>query len=317
MRIALFGATEDPITQALAHEVAAAGDEPLIVEFDALERGVPVGCADDKLLYNGARLDEVDGAILRYIPAPSVPMMQRGKKLRLYEDWYASFMQSREKAAFYMSWLLQLEHAGIPLVNPPHAGSVHQFKPFQLDVLRRAGARVPKTLVTNDPAAVEAFAREVGEVIFKPVMGGALTRVLDAEARSKLRLLAQSPVIFQERAPGEDVRVTIVGERVVSCVVVEVPEGSIDYRGDAGYAQAGRYREISVPDGVIAQCKQAMGACKLEFAGIDIKHRGDDWVFLELNSSPVYLEIEQQLGHPISRELVSFVRTRAQARRAR
>ena len=32
--------------------------------------------------------------------------------------------QSRERAAFYLSWLLSLQHQGIPLVNPPHAGSV-------------------------------------------------------------------------------------------------------------------------------------------------------------------------------------------------
>jgi len=318
VRIAIFGAEEDPITRALVREVAACGDQALIVEFDALERGLPVGTADDKLLYRGERLDQVDGAILRFIPAPSVPVLEEAGELRLYEDWYAAFMQAREKAAFYMSWLLQLELAGVPLVNPPQAGSVHQFKPFQLDVLRRAGARVPRTLITNDPAAVEAFAREIGEVIYKPVMGGALTRVLDAEARSRLELITHSPVIFQERAAGDDVRVTLVGDRVVSTTVIEVEEGNVDYRGDAQYAGGhGRYREVAVPEAVIAHCREAMRTCKLEFAGIDLKHRGDDWVFLELNSSPVYLEIEQQLGHPISRELVAHVRRRAAARSGR
>lgn len=308
MRLALFGASNDPLTQALVTEIQAAGAEPLVIEYDALERGQAMTCDEDRLLYMGARVDEVDGALLRFIPAPSVPTVNKDGVLHLYEDWYVVFMQAREKAALYMSWLLQLELRGIPLVNPPQAGSVHQFKPFQLDVLRKLGAQVPRTLVTNDPEAAARFAAAVPDAIFKPVMGGALTRKLDDHARKNLPLIAASPVIFQERAPGVDVRVTMIGEKAVSCVVVDAPEGSIDFRAHAQYASGGgTYRNIEVPERVLTLCRQAMKACKLEFAGIDLRHQGDDWVFLELNSSPVYLDVERKMGHPISRELIAHL----------
>ncbi len=32
-----------------------------------------------------------------------------------------------------------------------------------------------------------------------------------------------------------------------------------------------------------------------------------DWVFRELNSSPVYLDVERKLGHPISRAIAELV----------
>lgn len=40
-----------------------------------------------------------------------------------------------------------------------------------------------------------------------------------------LDLVKAAPVIFQELVPGEDVRVTVVDDRVVSAVVVETRRG--------------------------------------------------------------------------------------------
>src|SRR5688572_2569422 len=151
MKIGIFGSAEDVHSQALVAAVKATGSEPLLIEYDALERGWPISEDGDRLLYRGQRADDLAAAILRFIPAPAAPALERDGRLELYEDWYTAFMQSRERAAVYVSWLLQLEDRGRPVVNPVHAGSLHQYKPFQLDVLRRAGAQVPRTLISNDP----------------------------------------------------------------------------------------------------------------------------------------------------------------------
>lgn len=288
--------------------VKATGSEPLLIEYDALERGWPISMDGDRLLYRGQRADDLDAAILRFVPAPSVPALQRNGRLELYEDWYAAFMQSRERAAVYLSWLLQLEDRGVPVVNPPHAGSLHQYKPFQLDVLRRAGAQVPRTLISNDPEAIRRFHQEVPEAIFKPVMGGAITRTLDDQAMARLDLVARSPVIFQERVRGDDLRVMLLGDRIISSAAIVTPEQQLDFRADPAYSGgAAGYREVALPERVQQQCLAAARACKLHFAGIDIKHQGDDWVFLELNSSPNYLDVERKLGHPITAQLVDSV----------
>jgi glutathione synthase/RimK-type ligase-like ATP-grasp enzyme len=74
------------------------------------------------------------------------------------------------------------------------------------------------------------------------------------------------------------------------------------------------YREVPLPEPVREMCRKAARLCGLDFAGIDIKHHGDEYVFLELNSSPMYYEVELKLGHRITaalaRRLVERVRAR-------
>ncbi len=142
---------------------------------------------------------------------------------------------------------------------------------------------------------------EVKDVIFKPVMGGALTRPLDDEALEELEAISRSPVIFQEH-------VTLVGDEVVSSVAIVTPEQHLDYRSDPAYISGEtHYREVTLPPRVEELSRKAMRLCGLTFAGIDIKRHDDQYVFLELNSSPVYYEIEHQLGHPITTALARYI----------
>jgi glutathione synthase/RimK-type ligase-like ATP-grasp enzyme len=308
LRIGIFGGAADVQCKAVAREAAALGADTLFIEPDALDRGLPLSMLDGRTFYRGEPVDDVRGFYLRSIPAPYAPSVERDGELVLYEDWFTTFMHTRERASYVVAWLLQLAHRGVTLVNGPHAASVMQYKPFQLHALRSLGAQVPRTLISNDPAAIRAFHAEVKDVIFKPIMGGALTRVLDAEALERLEDVTASPVIFQERAPGEDLRIMLVGEEIVSAVAIDTPEQHLDFRADPIYSGGGAsYREVELPEPVRRFCREAARACGLTFAGIDIKHQGDAWVFLELNSSPIYLDVELKLGHPISRAIARRV----------
>lgn len=315
VRIGIFGNHGDLQCQAVAREARALGVDNVLIDSGALEKGHPISFDDDRVLYRGAPLEDLGGYYLRTVPAPYAPYMEKDDALLLYEDWFHRYMQSRERASFFLAWLLKLQDEGAVIVNPPHAASVLQYKPFQLHALRRVGAQVPRTLISNDPAQVRAFHQEVKDVIYKPVMGGALTRRLDAEALERLEGITQSPVIFQSCAPGDDLRVMLVGDEIVSCVAIVTPEPHLDFRGDPVYSGgAASYREVSLPPHVIEQCRKAARLCGLRFAGIDIKHQGEDYVFLELNSSPIYLDVEVKLGHPISAAIARYLVENARAR---
>jgi glutathione synthase/RimK-type ligase-like ATP-grasp enzyme len=308
MRIGIFGEAKDMQCAAVAREAAALGADTVFLESNALERGLPLSMLDGRTFYRGEQVDDLRGFYLRHIPAPYAPAVERDGELVLYEDWFTTFMHTRERATYFLAWLLQLAHRGATLVNGPHAASVMQYKPFQLHALRSLGARVPRTLISNDPAAIRAFHAEVKDVIFKPIMGGAITRTLDDEALGRLEDVTASPVIFQERVGGEDLRIMLVGDEVVSSVAIETPSQHLDFRADPVYSGGeATYREVRLPEPVQRFCREAARACGLTFAGIDIKHEGDDWVFLELNSSPIYMDVELKLGHPISRALARRV----------
>jgi glutathione synthase/RimK-type ligase-like ATP-grasp enzyme len=315
VKIGIFGSDDDLQCHAVAAALSELGADNVLLRSDAFEAGLPISFEDDRTFYRGTQVDDLLGFYLRFIPAPYAPYLEQDGELRLYADWFHRYMQSRERASFFVAWLLRLQRRGAVLVNPPHAASVLQYKPFQLDVLRSVGAQVPRTLISNDPARVRAFRDEVKDVIYKPVMGGALTRALDDEALEQLPAITSSPVIFQSRAPGDDLRIMLVGEDIVSSVAIVTPEQQLDFRGDDVYSSGNaQYREVQLPEQVKDHCRKAARALDLAFAGIDIKHHGDDWVFLELNSSPIYLDVERKLGHPISAAIARYLVDRANGR---
>lgn len=308
MRVGIFGTDDDPQVQAVARAVRSLGAEDVLLRADALDAGLPISEEDGRMVYRGVDVTDLDGVYLRSVPAPYAPYLERDDTLVLYDDWFTHYMHSRERASFYVAWLLGLADRGVRLINPPHAASVLQYKPFQLHALRAVGATVPKTLLSNDPAAVRAFAERVPAVIFKPLMGGAITRPLDAEALERLEDVRQSPVIFQERVDGDDLRVMLAGDDVVSCVAIRTPCQHLDFRDDPVYSSGdATYEEVQLPEAVVHQCRAAARKCGLRFAGIDIKRTADGrFVFLELNSSPIYLDVEWKLGHPISRAVAEL-----------
>ena len=148
------------------------------------------------------------------------------------------------------------------------------------------------------------------DVIFKPLMGGAITRALDAQTLPELPSVVTSPVIFQERIEGDDLRIMICGDEIVSSVAIVTPAQHLDFRDDPAYSGGdAQYRHVELPDAIKTFCRKAARECGLLFAGIDIKHKpgSDDWVFLELNSSPIYLDVEIKLGHPISAAIAKLL----------
>lgn len=302
MRVGIFGSDDDLQCLAIAKALGTRGVENILLRDDALDQGLPLSVVDGKYVYRGVEIDDLRSFYLRSIPAPYAPAMEQDGDLVLYEDWFERYMHQRERASFYVAWLLALQHRGCRMVNGPQAASVLQYKPFQLHALRSLGARVPRTLISNDPEAVRAFHAEVKDVIFKPIMGGAITRALNEETLEELPLVVASPVIFQERIEGDDLRIMIVGDEIVSSVAIVTPEQHLDFRDDPAYSGGdAEYRHVELPAPIKDFCRKAARECGLLFAGIDIKHRpGGEWVFLELNSSPIYLDVELKLGHPIS-----------------
>lgn len=309
MRVGIFGSDDDLQCQAIAKALGTLGVENILLRDDALDHGLPLSELDGKYIYRGVDLDDIRSFYLRSIPAPYAPAMEQDGELVLYEDWFERYMHQRERATFYVAWLLALQHRGCRIVNGPHAASVLQYKPFQLHALRALGARVPRTLISNDPEAVLAFLAEVKDVIFKPIMGGAITRALNEETLEELPQVVASPVIFQERIEGDDLRIMIVGDRIVSSVAIVTPEQHLDFRDDPAYSGGdAEYRHVELPEPVKEFCRKAARDCGLLFAGIDIKHQpGGEWVFLELNSSPIYLDVELKLGHPISAAIAELL----------
>ncbi len=257
-------------------------------------------------------LSDVHAVLVRSLPAqaPGASAFQGGEDGRL--DWAAWFQESclqRDRHDTAFGFLLSLEARGVPMFNRPSRSNLSRRKPYQLSVLRNVGCALPRTLVTNAPRDAKAFLQQVPDAIVKPAAGGALTMNAHELDDAALESIRYAPAIFQERIRGQDLRVMVVDGEVVSCASIGVPADTIDFRGDADYS-GGRisYRNVKLPRGVRGACRRIAGALGLRFAGIDIKHTSDGrMVFLECNSSPIYLDVERKLGHEISDALCGRV----------
>src|SRR5438093_512045 len=92
------------------------------------------------------------------------------------ENWRRTMLIFKEKGEFLLSVLRRWEDLGVPIYNSLTA-SERTRKPYQSSLLAAGGLPVPRTLWSNDPGAVTAFAQG-RRIAYKPVSGGAATQEL-------------------------------------------------------------------------------------------------------------------------------------------
>jgi hypothetical protein len=184
-------------------------------------------------------------------------------------------------------------------------------KPLQLAVAARAGLRVPKTLITSDPAEVLAFADEFDGRIVHKAMTSPPHQFIDTRAwnfadAQHIGELSLCPAIFQQRIVGPaDVRATIVGRQIFSaCILTGRGRAGVDSRLDADAPCA----PCQLPAEVESAIFRLMDELGLVFGTIDLKvaDTGDHF-FLEINPQGQFLYIEILTGLPISDAVAGFL----------
>jgi len=195
-------------------------------------------------------------------------------------------------------------------INNPHDDRLASHKPQQLVRAVRAGFRVPRSIITNDPDAARAFAREVaGPLICKPVLGGRIdtgaerrlmvaTHALNpADVDDSLRLTAH---YIQETVPKLfEVRLTVVGDSAFACTITATTEAAhTDWRTDPHGINLGT---APVPGPVAAAARRFMASYGLAFGAFDFGVTPEgDWVFFECNPAGTWAWVESRTGLPIA-----------------
>ena len=199
--------------------------------------------------------------------------------------------------------------------NRGSAMASNASKPYQAQLIQAAGFRVPRTLVTNDPDAVRAFADELGgEVIYKSASGArSIVRKLEAGDLGRLEAIRWCPTQFQERICGYDVRVHVVGDEVFA---VRAVADAIDYR--YAHHDGGPPAELEPYDLETAWAEASVHLAHrlgLPLAGIDLKRTPDGgMVCFEVNPSPGFSYYEEHTGQPISRAIACALAGYAETR---
>ena len=206
-----------------------------------------------------------------------------------------------------------------------------EHKPLQLTLARALGLEVPRTLMTNDPTAVRAFAASCpGGVVTKMMSSFAVyseegreqvvfTTPLSARQLEDLEGLDLCPMTFQERLPKAlELRVTVVGERVMAAAIDSqaLPGAREDWRRE-GAALIDAWRPYTLPEPIQARVLRLMDALGLNYGAFDFVVTPEGrHIFLEVNPVGEFMWLMRHPGLPIHEALADVLCGRVARRTA-
>lgn len=206
-----------------------------------------------------------------------------------------------------------LASLGLAWVNPPGLDEAAHHKPYQLQVASEIGLPLPRTLITNDPAAAADFHRRNGPggTIYKTFLATEEhwreTRILQPDELAMLDSVRYAPVIFQEFVPAvADIRATVVGDTVIAAAITAAPEGySYDYRMDMDGA---RFEPTTLQPRTQRSVLALMRRLGIVYGAVDLRRTptGEE-VFLEVNPAGEWLFVEERTGQPITEAMVDLL----------
>jgi MvdD family ATP-grasp ribosomal peptide maturase len=195
-------------------------------------------------------------------------------------------------------------------------------KQLQIQIARASGLDTPRTLTTNDPEAVRAFARTCeGGMVTKMLSSFAVyegdaekvvfTNPVTDEDLNDLDGLRLCPMTFQERvAKRLELRVTIVGERVLAAAIdsqAASPRAAHDWRRD-GARLVDAWQPYTLPPEVEEKLLRLMDYFGLNYGAADLVVTPEGrHVFLEVNPAGEFFWLERQPGLPISEAIADVL----------
>jgi glutathione synthase/RimK-type ligase-like ATP-grasp enzyme len=242
----------------------------------------------------------VDASDVVWVRRPNPPALN--PKVAASDKAFAE----QEYRSFSLSVMYLLEHMPVRCINPYSASRRINNKSVQLYIAARSGLFVPRTVITNSPAAVRdalqnssqrKICKAFSPHIWKKAGSGALavteTFELTAAALPDDDALTYAPAIYQDMVVKAcDVRLVLLGSIMYS-FSLHTPNGTLDWRQEVGQGHA-RIAGIATPPeiehGVLAFAR----AAGIEFGSFDFAvDRDGQWWFLEVNEEGQFLWLDE------------------------
>lgn len=305
MDVMFFGtrAGRDPSVALVDEALRRRGIEPWMFETSRFPGEILLDYTCDGAVsgtLDGHRLADVDAIWVRHFdPGDALPDgMEPAHRQASLDQAYAALWSVLDCTDAYVC------DPTIPLLGTPR-------KPGLQRMAVRHGLTVPRSIVTNDPAAVRRFAATCpGGLIGKLIESGGIsiqdgertksfpTFAITEEDLETLEGLELSPLLFQERVPKRrELRLTIVGPRVFAAAVD--PGDILDWRTDPDVVAS--FRACELPAHMERAILALMDELRLDYGTVDLIETPDGrWVFLEVNSISFFDHVERHAGLPIA-----------------
>lgn len=219
---------------------------------------------------------------------------------------------------FGLSVLRHLEKLGVPLVNGSAAIEATKDKLWSCQIFAENNLPTPKTLLVKQPIDSNLVKKEIGfPAVIKIFAGSYGKGVHLVQNKNEFTdftdfvygIKSDEAMIVQQyisSRPGEDLRVYVIGNKVLGAMKRSSTDGSFKTnitRGAVGssFPMNERIEQIAL------DTAKALG---LDIAGIDLLFDGQDYKLCEANSAPGFLGFEKYTGVNVAKEIVDFARSK-------
>lgn len=238
---------------------------------------------------------EVCGAFIRYDVFSGITSQNPKADYRA-SAWYTTIM----------GWLMAKEN--IKIFNRFYADRITN-KPYVLYLAEQLGLNIPITLISNDLKEL-IHLQSKNKMVAKPVNGGGHCRYLEELLKSTEQKSgrAASPAIIQSTLVPPEIRVFGVhGNFFVFTVIAD----ALDYR-TVLHCEVKELPIESVPDVLLDGLQRLMSKMEVDFCAADFKACPDTGklLFLELNSSPMFIKFDEACNGRLSKTMIQCLETK-------
>lgn len=214
----------------------------------------------------------------------------------------------------------QFEMQGVytPIASIAITRSRDKLRSIQL--MARAGVGIPKTVFSRNTADIDDLLEQIGgtPVIIKLARGTHGNGVVLAETKKAAKSVLQAFYLhnedgtnillqeFVEESAGEDIRVFVVGGRVVA----SMKRQSLDDDFRSNLHQGGEGTAVKLTDEEKKTALKAAKAMGLPICGVDMMRSSRGPLVLEVNSSPGF-GIEKVTGRNVASRVIEYVEINA------
>lgn len=291
MRVVILSARTGWHTDELIRALTERGHLAAVVPYEGLTAKVGAGLKTRPTSLTSEQISvlDADAVLARIVPGGSL-----------------------EQLIYRVDALHWVENRGVRVVNSPRAIERSVDKFYTTTLLHDAGLLVPETVVCERVEDAMSVVRAFRDVVIKPIFGSlghGMVRVSDPDTALRVvRALDQiKSVFYVQRAiehDGRDLRVFVVGGRVIGAIERRAPAG--EWRTNV--AIGGSATAVDVSPEIEAIARTAAAAVGADYAGVDVLPARDGSAYvLEVNGIPGWQGLQQATGVDVAAAIVDHV----------
>lgn len=219
-----------------------------------------------------------------------------------------------ETTFYAFSVIRQLQNLGAYVCNS--ASAIYSVKDKLYMHQRLAASRLssPKTMLAKFPIALEVVKREIGfPLVIKNVTGTQGSGIYLCESENKFIDIMElvysnnnkANIILQEfieNSYGRDLRVFVVGGKVIGCM-----QRSSNGGFKANFSKGASVERFELTPEIEWLSTETAKLFNLDIAGIDLLFDKDEFKVCEANSSPGFIGLEKAFGKVIAEQIIDYI----------